>query len=242
MFWMCNKHWVLRLQEKLSAKSYGLRSRMRYLILPPVRFDCKIACSHWLLKMRKLEKLTRFCQICFTARGTGGVEEMGNCEERKKQRPGGSKSLLVHSLEVRKDTKMTFFFFPAAIWSTVEFAIWEGAALPSVAVTAAVSQGCRWDQGSVVPGQRTCPWGWRMQSTDGGNARSQMEIGGSIPVLWKFSHICPKCMYDQSIHHRDGWKVKLGTTLWGTASPQEHCSPPHLPGGGFSELFFNNFQ
>lgn len=113
MFWMRNKHWVLRLQEKLSAKSYGLRSRMRYLILPPVRFDCKIACSHWLLKMRKLEKLTRFCQICFTARGTGGVEQTGSCEERKKQRPGGSKSLLVHSLEVRKDTKMTFFFFPS---------------------------------------------------------------------------------------------------------------------------------
>lgn len=84
---------------------------MRYLILPPVRFDCKIVCSHWLLKMRKLEKLTRFCQICFAASGIGGVEETGNCEERRKQRPGGSKSLLVHSLEVRKDTKMSFFLF-----------------------------------------------------------------------------------------------------------------------------------
>lgn len=40
--WMHDKLWVLRLQEKLSTKSYGLRSCMRYLILPPVRFDCKI--------------------------------------------------------------------------------------------------------------------------------------------------------------------------------------------------------
>lgn len=42
MIWMHDKLWVLRLQEKLSTKSYGLRSCMRYLILPPVRFDCKI--------------------------------------------------------------------------------------------------------------------------------------------------------------------------------------------------------
>lgn len=40
--WMHDKLWALRLQEKLSAKSYRLRSRMRYLILPPVRFVCKI--------------------------------------------------------------------------------------------------------------------------------------------------------------------------------------------------------
>lgn len=58
---------------------------------------------------KKKIKLTRFCQICFVARGAGGVEEIGNCEEGKKQGLGGgglSKSLPAHSL---KAIKMTFF-------------------------------------------------------------------------------------------------------------------------------------
>jgi len=37
---------------------------------------------------------------------------MGNCEERKKQGQGGSKSLLARSLKARKATKMTPFFLP----------------------------------------------------------------------------------------------------------------------------------
>lgn len=211
MFWMRNKLWVLRLQEKLSAKSYGLRSCMRYLILPPVRFDCKIVCSHWLLKMRKLEKLTRFCQICCAASGTGGVEKMGNCEERKKQRPGGSKSLLVHSLEVRKDTKITFFFCHNLIYYRIHYMRGGSSSLcccdcSSVSRLQLVPRFCCARPKDVSLRVKDAKWGWeKCEEQNGGR-------GGSTSVLWEFSDISSshKCIYDQSVHHRDLMECKTG--------------------------------
>lgn len=73
-----------------------------------------IVCSHWLLKMRKVGKkkkikLTRFCQICFVARGAGGVEEIGNCEEGKKQGLGGGGCQNPCRLTAWKPSRWLFF-------------------------------------------------------------------------------------------------------------------------------------
>lgn len=193
-----------------------------------------IACSRWLLKMRKLEKLTRFCQICFAARGAGGVEEIGNCEERKTQGPGGSKSLLAHSLEARKATKMTL---SARIGSTSELTISEGKCSSSslflrlqqwFKATVGTKALLCWAKESVSLQVKDAGWGWKICGGQNGGD------GGSTLALWKFSHrgVCPQGqIYDRTTRHRalTWWKVKLGLLSVGCWGTEGHGSPLNLP-------------